>query len=143
MIMLQTALNCLTIKGTLIINNCCTVAKITAMFGIIGLGIYALIDDVDKATISYKNSFSNTTGDPGAIARAFYSALFAYQGWNYLNFIVEEVKNPVKTLPRAVLLSSFAIIFVYLLVNMAFYTGLSPAKLAGSKAATIVCLFNF
>uniref|UniRef100_A0AC34FS00 Amino acid transporter n=2 Tax=Panagrolaimus sp. ES5 TaxID=591445 RepID=A0AC34FS00_9BILA len=136
MIMFQTALNCLTIKGTLRINNCCTVAKVTAMFGIIGLGIYALIAR-DDATNSYENTFADSTHDPGAIARAFYSALFAYQGWNYLNFIVEEVKNPVKTLPRAVLISSFAIIFVYLLVNMAFYTGLSPGNLAKSKAATI------
>uniref|UniRef100_A0AC35GR92 Uncharacterized protein n=1 Tax=Panagrolaimus sp. PS1159 TaxID=55785 RepID=A0AC35GR92_9BILA len=136
MIMLQTALNCLTIKGTLIINNCCTVAKIVAMFGIIGLGVYALFTNED-ATASYKDSFIDSSLDPGAIARAFYSALFAYQGWNYLNFIVEEVKNPVKTLPRAVLISSFAIIVIYLLVNMAFYTGLTPTMLAGSTAATI------
>ena len=30
------------------------------------------------------------------IALSFYSGLFAYTGWNYLNFIIEEMKDPVR-----------------------------------------------
>lgn len=43
---------------------------------------------------SFENIFENTTPDIGTVSLAFYSGLFAYQGWNYLNFIVEELQNP-------------------------------------------------
>jgi L-type amino acid transporter 5 len=38
----------------------------------------------------------------GSIAVAFYSGLFAFGGWNFLNFVTEELQDPyrlVKTHP--------------------------------------------
>ena len=34
------------------------------------------------------------------------SGLFAYNGWNYLNFIIEELQDPVRNLPRGQILCS-------------------------------------
>lgn len=34
--------------------------------------------------------------DITTIALSFYSGLFAYNGWNYLNFVIEELKDPHK-----------------------------------------------
>lgn len=33
---------------------------------------------------------------PSRIAVAFYSGLFAFGGWNFLNFVTEELKDPYK-----------------------------------------------
>lgn len=41
-------------------------------------------------------TFENTNTNPLDLSLAFYSGLFAYNGWNYLNFIVEELKDPVR-----------------------------------------------
>jgi hypothetical protein len=35
-----------------------------------------------------------TTNKPLGVALAFYSGLWAYDGWNNLNSVTEELKNP-------------------------------------------------
>ncbi len=35
-----------------------------------------------------------TTKNPLGVALAFYSGLWAYDGWNSLNSVTEELKNP-------------------------------------------------
>lgn len=41
-------------------------------------------------------TFNGTKTDVSSVAMAFQSGLFAYNGWNYLNFIIEELKDPVR-----------------------------------------------
>ena len=36
-------------------------------------------------------TWDNTEDDITKIALSFYSGLFAYNGWNYLNFVIEEL----------------------------------------------------
>lgn len=32
----------------------------------------------------------------GKISLAFYSGLFAFGGWNYLNFVIDELQDPYR-----------------------------------------------
>jgi amino acid transporter len=41
-----------------------------------------------------ENVFEGTTYSLGNIATAFYTGLWAYDGWNNLNYVTEEIKNP-------------------------------------------------
>ncbi len=55
-----------------------------------------------------------------AMVLAMRAAFWGYEGWIGLGFISEEIKNPQKNLPRALLLGISMIILIYLLINSAY-----------------------
>jgi amino acid transporter len=65
--------------------------------------------------------YKNCLGD---YALALYSALWAYDGWNNLNLVTEELIEPTKNLPRAVVIGPGIVIVAYLLTNVAYYAGI-------------------
>ena len=40
------------------------------------------------------SGFSGSGSNPGAIAIGFYNGMWAYDGWNNLNYVTEEIINP-------------------------------------------------
>ncbi|XP_044755670.1 large neutral amino acids transporter small subunit 1 isoform X3 [Coccinella septempunctata] len=82
-------------------------------------------------------TFLNTKTEVTSLALSFYSGLFAYNGWNYLNFIIEELKDPVRNLPLAIAISCTLVTVVYVLTNVAFYTTLSPEEVLESEAVAV------
>lgn len=69
-----------------------------------------------------------------AMAAAFVPVLFAYGGWQQTNFIAEEIIEPERNLPRALMLGVAIVVVVYLLANAAYLRVLGPAGLAASSA---------
>jgi APA family basic amino acid/polyamine antiporter len=60
--------------------------------------------------------------------------LFAYSGFTYLNNLAGEVREPQRTLPRALALGMGLVILAYVLVNVAYLAVLGHAGLAASTA---------
>ena len=83
-------------------------------------------------------TWDDTETDFTKIALSFYSGLFAYNGWNYLNFVIEELQDPVRNLPRGIAISIILVMVVYILTNIAFYTTLSVPEVLGSEAVAVV-----
>ena len=54
-----------------------------------------------------------------------------------MNFVVEELINPTRDLPRAIIISCGLCTGVYVLTNLAFYVGTSPDELLESKAIAV------
>ena len=46
--------------------------------------------------------------------------MYSYSGWNAAAYIVEEVRNPAKALPRALILGTVFVIVLYVAVNAVF-----------------------
>jgi APA family basic amino acid/polyamine antiporter len=65
---------------------------------------------------------------------ALLPVLFAYGGFHYLNDLAGEVRNPQRTLPRALGMGMAGVVLCYVLVNFAYLAGLGHAGLAVSKA---------
>lgn len=79
-----------------------------------------------------------------ALIVALQSVIYAYDGWNGVLYFGEEVKNPGRDIPRAMIGGVLAVIAIYLLVNLAFLHVLGMERLAGDKfPAGTACLALF
>jgi APA family basic amino acid/polyamine antiporter len=67
----------------------------------------------------------------GSFAANLIFVSFAYTGWNAAIYIVGEIKNPHKTLPRSLLLGPALVTVLYVLMNAAFLFALPREQLAG------------
>src|SRR5690349_8256254 len=59
--------------------------------------------------------------------------MWTYDGWADLSFVGGEVKDPARTLPRALILGTAAIVVVYLLLNVAYIYLVPLSEMAGAK----------
>ncbi|XP_014252466.1 large neutral amino acids transporter small subunit 2 isoform X2 [Cimex lectularius] len=131
-ILILTFINCWDVGWATKVQDIFTYAKLLALFIIISTGFYQLY----QGEVKYF-TFDNTKTEVTSLALSFYSGLFAYNGWNYLNFIIEELKDPIRNLPRAIAISCTLVTFVYTMTNIAFYTTLSPQEVLESEAVAV------
>jgi APA family basic amino acid/polyamine antiporter len=72
---------------------------------------------------------------PGAWLFALIPIMFTYSGWNAASYVAEEVREPSRNVPRALLLGTLAVTAIYVLLN-ALYLYVIPipelAKVEGS-----------
>ena len=69
-----------------------------------------------------------------AMSTALVPVLFSYGGWQQTNFVAEEIREPEKTLPRALVLGVLVVVAVYLGANIAYLRVLGIDGLATSTA---------
>ncbi|GIY30001.1 large neutral amino acids transporter small subunit 1 [Caerostris darwini] len=133
-ICLLTYINCRNVQWATRVQDVFTFAKITALIIIIIAGGYHLAMGNSQ---NFDNAFQGTTTDPGYIALSFYSGLFSYAGWNFLNFVTEELKDPFKNLPRAIYISLPLVTVIYVLANVAYFAVLTPNEILTSNAVAV------
>ncbi len=69
----------------------------------------------------------------GYFMSSLFWVMYSYSGWNAASYIVEEVKNPGKALPRALILGTGFVILLYVAVNAVFLYSTPMAALANPK----------
>ena len=105
-----------------------TVAKFSALAGLTLLAFLAGGPDASFANFAS----SATPVDPGLFGLAIISVLYAYDGFADLAFAAGEVNDPQRTLPRAIIGGTLAIIAIYLAANVAYLYVNPIARLAQS-----------
>ncbi|KAK3085920.1 hypothetical protein FSP39_010643 [Pinctada imbricata] len=125
------SINCYSVKLATKVQNLFTVTKLVAIAVITIGGIYMMSKgDVMELGMG----FEGTVKDPSAIALAFYDGLWAYDGWNNLNYVTEEIRNPSVNLPRAIMIGIPLVTICYLFANVSYLTVMSKMELLNSAA---------
>jgi APA family basic amino acid/polyamine antiporter len=126
-----------------VVQNLFTYTKMLALVAVVLLGALFANPAAVRANLQF---FWGTPGSGSGsetqwmtlltqIGVAMVGSLFAADAWNNVTFVGDEVKNPERTLPRALALGAGLVMLLYFLVNLAY---LSVLPLAGSPDATTV-----
>ncbi len=67
-----------------------------------------------------------------AFGAALIPIMFSYGGWQNANYVAEEIREPTRNLPRALLIGTVIVVTVYLLVNVAYLKTLGHGGLAAT-----------
>ncbi|XP_020905766.1 b(0,+)-type amino acid transporter 1 [Exaiptasia diaphana] len=110
-------INCGSVKWATRITDSFTLGKLVAIAILVIIGIITLAQGHVE---HLQDPFEGSNTSPAAIGLAFYSGLWAYDGWNALNFVTEEMKNPARDLPRALMIGIPLVTICYLLTNIAY-----------------------
>ncbi|XP_043509961.1 large neutral amino acids transporter small subunit 2 isoform X3 [Frieseomelitta varia] len=131
---LLTAINCYNVKWATRVQDIFTGTKIFALVIIMVAGFWWLCLG---HTENFRHPMDGTNTQPGYVALAIYSGLFSYSGWNYLNYVTEELKDPYKNLPRAICISLPLVTVIYVLANIAYFVVLTQDEILASNAVAV------
>ncbi|XP_043579791.1 large neutral amino acids transporter small subunit 2 isoform X1 [Bombus pyrosoma] len=131
---LLTAINCYNVKWATRVQDIFTGTKIFALVIIMVAGFWWLCMG---HTENFRHPMHGTNTQPGYVALAVYSGLFSYSGWNYLNYVTEELKDPYRNLPRAICISLPLVTVIYVLANIAYFVVLTQDEILASNAVAV------
>src|SRR5207302_4723151 len=79
-------------------------------------------------------AYAGAAGGVVGFILAVKAALWAYDGWSDLNMVAEEVRNPERNIPLALIGGLLVIGALYMLVNAAVQYALPPEVVAHSSS---------
>src|SRR5437762_1591197 len=126
-IVFHTGINYVGVRPAAITQNIFTVLKLVALVVLIGAGLLLAVPSPPLAAPSPPSHLA-------ALGSALVPILFTYGGWQQTNFIAEEIVEPERNLPRALIIGVTIVVAVYLLANFAYLRVLGIEGLAASTA---------
>jgi APA family basic amino acid/polyamine antiporter len=137
-----TVVNCFGVKLGSRLQNVSMIAKIIPIAIILILGLV-------RGTVTPNLSLQPVEGSGsifslfGMLAFAVVATLWAYEGWTNLNTVTEEIRQPEKNLPRAIMIAIGGITLLYTLFNYAIYRVLPFEQIQSLLASDQLYLGTF
>lgn len=121
------ALTVVNVKGARKGGNISLLFTLIILIAIIAIVFIAFFGSTGSAqvlqttSVSFPDEGFTVLGFVSAMVLAMRAAFWGYEGWIALGFIGEEIQEPKKNLPKALILGISIVILVYLLVNSAYF----------------------
>lgn len=117
-----------------------TLVKILFVLVLIVLGIvYA--SDVELPALDFSGSWKNEVLMPGFAVSLIY-VFYAYTGWNSAAYIIEEVDQPQKNLPKALIWATVSVMVIYILLQLVLLKHASVDQISGKVQVADIAFGN-
>ncbi|HYL01175.1 MAG TPA: amino acid permease [Steroidobacteraceae bacterium] len=126
------AINCLGVMLGGRVQAVLTAIKAAAILLVAG-GVFAFSDAGEWSNLRAAPGSSGTGGLAG-FGGAMFAALWAYSGWQFLPMAAGEVREPQRTLPRAIVGGALLVLALYLAVNTAYLYALPFWQVASANS---------
>ncbi|KAF7997720.1 hypothetical protein HCN44_009118 [Aphidius gifuensis] len=131
-------INCYSVNLATGVQNAFTAAKLIAILVIIVGGTWSLAKgNTQHLNGAFQTMDGSDSVNIGRLATAFYTGLWAYDGWNNLNYVTEEIKDPSKNLPRSIMIGIPLVTVCYALINLSYLAVMSPTEMIESEAVAV------
>jgi len=134
-ILLVGGINALGIKPGSRVLNVLVVLKVLALAILIGIGIL-IPPSVDPAGAGLMDPGASGGGASAlpaiALGAALVPVMFSFGGWQNVNYVAEEIRDPLRNLPRSLILGTVVVVVVYVLANWVYLRTLGHGGLAGT-----------
>jgi basic amino acid/polyamine antiporter, APA family len=124
-------INCRSVRYGSGLQNVLTLMKALAILLLIG-GMFTSSEGSAQNVISNSVNMPSGWALIGAYMAALSGAFWAYDGWNNITFVAGEIKEPQKTIPKALFGGLLFCVAVYALINLAYIYVLPIDTLANS-----------
>jgi len=116
-------------------QNVWTLVKLLLIAVLIGAGL--LIEE--KQSITFLPHATDTMAIfSGAFAVALVYVMYSYSGWNASSYIIGEVKNPERNVPRSLLVGTTIVMAAYVLLNAVFLATAPQDEMRGQLEVGLI-----
>jgi APA family basic amino acid/polyamine antiporter len=111
------------------VQNSLTLLKVVLIGGLLFLGF--LIGKGSLQHFFQAGDFAFNIGGWKTIGLSVMWIMFAYSGWNASTYIGSEIKDPIKNVPRSLILGTGAVILLYVGLNVLYVYAVSAENMKG------------
>jgi basic amino acid/polyamine antiporter, APA family len=109
-----------------------TVLKVAIILGIVVVCFSGAGNAAGRGWSNFATTFAGAKGGVAGFMAALVAALWAYDGWNDLNMVAGEVKQPERNIPIALIAGVATVGLLYVLVNAGVQYVLPASAIAAS-----------
>ena len=111
------------------VMNVLATLKVTALLVFVGLGF--AVGTGSSANFQQAAASISVTN----WLLALVPVMFTYSGWNAAAYMAEEIRDPGRNVPRALLMGTIAVIIIYALLNALYLYAMPVGELAAVKGS--------
>ena len=138
-IILVTAIHSVSVGQSGKFQSYATILKLAFVFVLIILGFCFI--PVENTALNFSSTWKEELLLPGFAVSLIYVS-YAYTGWNSAAYITDEIEDPDKNLPKALIPATVLVMVVYILLQIVFLRHASVDQLANNVEVATISFSN-